>query len=156
MSQSPSWDRMAVWREFIATYSRIMSALDEDMRKQSDLPLSWFDVLVQLSEAPGMRLRMQELASSVMLTRSGLTRRVDRMVAAGLVRREPLPGDRRSVSAVLTEEGFQRLLSVVPGYREKVERYFRGHLSDEDVEAMRRVFRRVLSATGDPLPVEEA
>ena len=90
MSQSPSWDRMAVWREFIATYSRIMSALDEDMRKQSDLPLSWFDVLVQLSEAPGMRLRMQELASSVMLTRSGLTRRVDRMVAAGLVRREPL------------------------------------------------------------------
>ena len=146
MSQSSNADRMQVWRDFLATYSRVMAALEEDLQSQSNLPLNWFDVLVQLSEAPDTRLRMQDLASFVMMTRSGLTRRIDRMVEAGLVRREPVPGDRRSAYTALTEEGFQKLLSVVPGHRDRVEQYFRSHLSEQDAEVMRHAFGRMLSA----------
>ena len=78
------------------------------------MPLGWYDVLLQLAEAPDHRLRMAELAERVLLSRSGLTRLVDRLAAEGLVTREPFPGDARGLYTVLTDAGLARLRAAAP------------------------------------------
>ena len=83
--------------------------LEADLLAEHQLPLASYDVLVQLVEAPERRLRMTELAERVLLSRSGLTRLVDRLEREGLVRREACDDDARGLFAVLTEDGFQRL-----------------------------------------------
>ena len=143
---------MQVWRDFLAAHAGVIEALGREMESEQALPLNWFDVLVHLSEAPGMRLRMQDLAASVLLSRSGLTRRIDRMVESGLVRREPSPEDRRSTYAVLTEEGLGKLLQLVPGHRRNVERYFRRHLSQRDARVLQTVFAKILDTAHDAGP----
>ena len=94
-----------MWRLFLETHSTVVKYLERRMLEQHGLQLSWWDVLQQLAGGPGGRLRMGELAESVLLTRSGITRLVDRMIEAGLVLREPFPGDRRGYYAVITQEG---------------------------------------------------
>ena len=75
------------------------------MQEQHGLPLAWGDVMQQLADGPKQGLRMSELADLVLLTRSGITRLVDRMIEAGLIVREPCPGDRRGYYAVITQKG---------------------------------------------------
>ena len=83
--------------------------LERDLLAEAELPLGWYDVLLQLAEAPERRLRMAELADRVLLSRSGLTRLVDRLAAEGLVTREPFPDDARGPYTVLTDAGLDRL-----------------------------------------------
>ena len=138
--------RMDVWRDFLASYNRVISALERETQEQDGLPLNWFDVLINLSEAPGGRLRMQDLAESVILTRSGLTRRIDRLVEAGLVRRDPSPDDRRGAYTSLTEKGRRTLKRVIPSHVRSVERLFRRHLSEQEVPVLRSAFAKILAA----------
>src|SRR4029079_19422359 len=77
-------ERLAVWREFLEAHALVVGALEAELDAERDLPLAWYDVLVSLAEAPGRRLRMQDLAARVLFSRSGLTRLLDRMVTAGL------------------------------------------------------------------------
>ncbi len=72
-----------MWRSFLETHSTVVKYLDRRMQEQHGLPLAWWDVLLQLADGPEGRLRMAELAESVLLTRSGITRLVDRMIGAG-------------------------------------------------------------------------
>ena len=146
MAKESQPDRMDVWRDFLATYAKVIGAVEQEMQAEDGLPLNWFDVLIQLYEAPDGRLRMQDLAESVMLTRSGLTRRIDRLAAAGLVRREPSPDDRRGMYTALTKEGRRILRRVVPSHVRHVEHHFRRHLSEEDAGALRAGFAKVLDA----------
>jgi DNA-binding MarR family transcriptional regulator len=111
-------------------------------------PLGWYDVLLELSVAPGRRLRMHELASAVVLSRSGLTRLVDRLERAGLLRREPTPEDRRGSFAVLTEEGKEMRRRMWPVYAKGIAEHFGGHLSDDEVRVLTGALKRV-SATRD-------
>lgn len=90
----------------------------------------WFDVLSRLADAPPVGLRMQELEELALFTRGGLTRLVDRIEAAGLVRREPVPGDRRGVRVVLTDEGRQRYAAAIARHLEVIEREFGRRLTD--------------------------
>lgn len=117
-------DELAVWRAFLRAHARVVRTLEADLLAEHDLPLAWYDVMVQLVEAPGRRVRMTELADRVLLSRSGLTRLVDRMVGAGLVRREPCDTDARGYYAVLTDEGYARLRSAagthLRGVRDRV------------------------------------
>jgi DNA-binding MarR family transcriptional regulator len=106
-------------------------------------PLSWYDVLLELSAAPGCRLRMHELASAVVLSRSGLTRLVDRLEKAGLLRREPDPEDGRGSFAVLTDEGVKTREKMWPVYARGIAEYFGAHVSDEEAEVLGRVLGRV-------------
>ncbi len=76
------------WRDFVQTFGTVMHQLDQDMQADQDTPLAWFDVLVHLNEAPEGRLRMHELAESLVLVPSSLTRLIDRMNSAGLLRSE--------------------------------------------------------------------
>lgn len=116
------------------------------MESEEGLPLSWFDVLIQLSFAPEGQMRMHDLLPSLMLTRSGLTRRIDRMEDAGLVRRTGCSDDARGVVVVLTPSGLDRLRRVAPLHARRVQAYFARHMSDEELMTLGAVFRRILAA----------
>ncbi|HET7495878.1 MAG TPA: MarR family transcriptional regulator [Candidatus Limnocylindrales bacterium] len=112
------------WRGVLFTSARVLRMADSDMVQHDGFPLTWFDVLSRLADAGPAGLRMQELEEVALFTRSGLTRLVDRIEAAGLVRREPVPGDRRGVRVVLTAAGRQRYVAAIARHRELIEREF--------------------------------
>lgn len=134
---------LAAWRAFLEAHARVTEALGRELREQEGLPLAWYDVLVQLSEADDRRRRMQELADAVLLSKSGLTRLIDRMESAGLVRRVECDTDRRGTLAELTEEGFERLAATAPTHLDGVRRHFTDHLDDEEAEILGRALRRI-------------
>ena len=97
--------RLAAWRSFLRTHTHLLRRLGQDLQTHHKIALASYDVLVQLAEAPEDRLRMSELAEAVLLSRSGLTRLVDRLQREGLVERQPDPGDARGLFTVLTPFG---------------------------------------------------
>ena len=135
-----------MWRAFLETHSTVVKYLERRMQEQHSLPLSWWDVLQQLSDGPEGRLRMGDLADSVLLTRSGITRLVDRMIVAGLVAREPCPGDRRGYYAVITQLGLDTIEKVGPDHSKDAWEVFLGHITEEEAALLGAVFKRVLAA----------
>jgi len=101
-----------------------MRLLESELAQADALPLASYDVIVQLAEAPQHRLRMSEIADRVLLSRSGLTRLVDRLAREGLVVREPCVDDARGMYAVLTEAGLDRLRESARVHLPGVERHF--------------------------------
>ena len=97
---SPEW--FDAWRGVLFAHGQVIREIEKYLQAEHQLPLSWFDVLGRLASAPSARLRMSELSEAALFTRSGLTRLVDRIEEAGLVRRERIADDRRGVSVVLT------------------------------------------------------
>ena len=137
---------LQMWRSFLLTHSTVVKYLERRMEQQHGLALSWWDVLLQLADGPDGRLRMGELAESVLLTRSGITRLVDRMIVAGLVDREPYPGDRRGYYAVITQKGRDTIERVGPDHSRDAWKVFLGHITEEEAVLLGRVFKRVLAA----------
>jgi DNA-binding MarR family transcriptional regulator len=125
---------------------------------RSLLSLEHYDVLLCLKRAPGgeTRLRLSELAKAVTLSRSGLTRLVDRLEKAGLLRREACPSDRRGAFAVLTPKGSDALRRTWPAYARAIQEHFARHLSDEEAAVLARAFGRILRALATPGPEAEA
>ncbi|MDP9187661.1 MAG: MarR family transcriptional regulator [Actinomycetota bacterium] len=111
MQSKLTGDEQLVWGGFLRTHARLIRELDHELRREHELPLSSYDVLTQLGSAPDERMRMSELADAVLLSRSGLTRLVDRLVSEGLIERRDCPDDARGLLAALT-----------PGGRELLER----------------------------------
>jgi DNA-binding MarR family transcriptional regulator len=109
--RAPSAEEIAVWRAFLRAHAQLIRTLEAELAHAADLPIASYDVLVQLAEAFDHRLRMTDLADRVLLSRSGLTRMIDRLERDGLVRREPVPDDARGMYAVLTRAGVDRLRS---------------------------------------------
>jgi DNA-binding MarR family transcriptional regulator len=142
-------EQLAAWRAFLEAHAIVVRVLEREMQEEQGLPLTWYEVLVHLSEAPGCRLRPQALAQSVLLTRSGITRLVDRMVTAGLVKREPYSGDRRGSYVVMTEEGKGALQRAAPGHSRGVGEHFIRHLTAEEIRVLESVFARVLQRKRD-------
>jgi len=138
-----------VWELTLRTVTGLVRAFEEDM-KADGFTLPWYDVLIQLVEAPEQRLRMQDLADAVILSRSGLSRLVDRMEEAGLVRREPVPDDRRGAYAVLTEEGRATYGRLAPGHWRKIDERFSNRLASSDLRALRRAMRKLGVALDEP------
>lgn len=108
---APSPEEIAVWRAFLRAHARLIRTLEAELGQAADLPIASYDVLVQLAEAPDHRLRMTDLADRVLLSRSGLTRMIDRLERGALVRREPVADDARGMYAVITRAGVDRLRS---------------------------------------------
>lgn len=113
----------AVWRRLLAVERRIRERLDHELHESHGLSLGDYDVLVHLSEAPGRSLRMSELAERLLLSRSGLTRRVDGLVRNSWVERKACPDDGRGALAVLTEAGMGLLRTAAPTHVRGVRRY---------------------------------
>jgi DNA-binding MarR family transcriptional regulator len=121
-----------VWRLLLAVESRLRDRLDSELRTIHDVSLGDYAVLVNLSEAAGQALRMSELADRLVISRSGLTRRVDAMERRGLVRRRPCPEDGRGSMAELTSAGFDLLRRAAPTHVAGVRRYLVDVLGDLD------------------------
>ena len=138
----PDPERLAVWRSFLIAHAAITRVLEHELQAERDLPLSWYDVLLQLHEAGG-RLRMQELAVQLVVNKSSLTRLVDRLEHEGYVLREPSPEDGRGYYAVLTRDGRDALRWAAPTHLRGVQEHFAQYLTDSDVVALQRVFAKL-------------
>ena len=138
--------RNVLWRNFLTAHAAAIDRIEDDLGGAEVLPLSWYDVLLALYEAPEHRLRMHELASAILVTRGSLTRLVARIEQAGLLRREPDPEDGRGLYAALTERGMEALRTTWPIYARGIAEHFGRHLADEEVEVLDRAFSRILSA----------
>lgn len=127
---------MQAWRSLLSAHSRLIARLDAELQASQGMSVSDYGVLVQLSEAEGGRMRMSELAERLLLSPSGLTRRLDGLVSAGLVDRARCPTDRRGAFAVLTEAGRSRLEQAAPDHVDQVRRHFVDRLSRRQLEAL--------------------
>jgi len=127
---------LASWRAFLRAHARVMRVLEVELQSEQGLSLADYDVLVQLSEAPPDGLRMSELADSVLLSRSGLTRLVDRLVSAGYVDRRPCPDDARGRMAVLTAAGLARLRSAAPTHLRGVREHVLSRLTPQELSEL--------------------
>jgi DNA-binding MarR family transcriptional regulator len=146
MPARPDPASLSAWRLLLEAHATVTELLEDELVAERGLPLSRYDVLLNLAEAPDSRLRMQELSASVLLSKSGLSRLVDRMVEAGLVRRERCEDDRRGWFAVLTDQGRSALRRAAPVHLRGIEEHFTRHLEPEEVEAMTAALKRVVAA----------
>jgi DNA-binding MarR family transcriptional regulator len=139
---------LSVWRTFLRAHASITRQLEHDLAAEHMLPLPSYDVLLQLAESPQRRLRMTDLADRVLLSRSGLTRLVDRLTAEGLVDREPCPSDARGTFTVLTEAGLARLREAAPTHLRGIEEHVTSRLSAEELDQLGQLLRRLLPEAG--------
>ena len=141
-------DEQAAWRPFVALLFRFPALLDAQLQK--DAGISHFDymVLSSLSEAPDRTLRMSQLAAMASGSVSRLSHVVSRLEAKGWVRRESSPGDGRSVNAVLTEPGWQKVVETAPGHVAAVRRLLIDTLSPEELRSLGQTSARILKAQG--------
>ncbi len=138
--------RLAAWRAFLYAHAAVIEAIERDLATAGAVPLGTYDVLVALHEAPEGRLRMSDLARRIVLNRSTLTRRVDRLEAEALLRRERCGRDRRATYAVLTEAGAAALRRAWPIYARGIAAYFGRHLSDTEAAVLAEALARVQAA----------
>jgi DNA-binding MarR family transcriptional regulator len=136
---------LAAWRLFLRAHAHVTRALEAELVTEHELPLASYDVLVQLSEAPGRALRMTELAERVLLSRSGLTRLVDRLERDGLVTRQACPSDARGTEAVLTPAGLERLRTAWPTHLRGVVEHVTGRLSAEEVTTLAALLGKLVA-----------
>jgi DNA-binding MarR family transcriptional regulator len=146
MDVEPDETQLAAWRAFLNAHAAAVGAIERDLAAAGCISLTWYDVLVALWEAPDHRLRLHELAQAVVLSRSGLTRLLDRLEAAGLIRREPCADDRRGAYAILTDAGRVAQLKAWPVYARGIATHFGNHLSPEEAEVLANVLSRIALA----------
>jgi DNA-binding MarR family transcriptional regulator len=132
-----------VWRAFIQTHARLIHKLDEELQAAHGVSLAEYDALLQLANAPDRRLRMSALADRVLLSRSGITRLVDRLEADGMVERAACPTDARGSMASITHLGVARLRAASKTHLDGVRRYFLDVIAAEDQAVMQRSLERV-------------
>ncbi|MEI6763097.1 MAG: MarR family transcriptional regulator [Actinomycetes bacterium] len=135
---------MKAWRSYIIASRRMLEALDSDLAG-FELTMADYEVLAQLSDAPGRKLRMSELAEIAMVSKSRLSHRMKVMEAAGWVKREECPEDRRGYFAVMTDKGFKAIEKAAPTHVGSVRNRFLDHLTVKDQEDLAKIFDRVQS-----------
>lgn len=140
---SPRDPRLAAWSAFLRAHARVIRDLESELQAEQRMALTDYDVLVQLANAGDHRLRMSELADRLLLSRSGATRLVDRLVTQGLVERAVCDEDRRGQWASLTEAGYDRLRQASPTHLRGVAEHFLDRLSADDLTALERAFTRL-------------
>jgi DNA-binding MarR family transcriptional regulator len=143
-------EQRAAWAGFIRVHASIVRELDAELRAAHGLPLSSFDVLVQLSLAPEGRMQMHELAEAVHLSRSGLTRLVDRLERQGLLERRRGERDPRRVFASITRRGLDRLAETTPTHLAGVRRRFLERLSQTQVKQLAAAWDQLLDSEPEP------
>ena len=119
---------LATWRAFLNAHARVTRAIGRELDAAGLPDLAWYDLLWTLYRAPGRSLRVKELAEQVVLSPTAMSRFVDRVEAAGCVRREPDPADRRALQVTLTGDGVELLRRMWPVYARGIERHFAAHL----------------------------
>jgi DNA-binding MarR family transcriptional regulator len=135
---------LGAWRGFLRVHAALAKQLDAELAAEHDLPLSSYEVLITLQTAPGQRCRMAELADRVLLSRSGMTRLVDRLEREGLLERDTCTSDGRGTFAVLTEAGEALLARARPTHLQGVRDRFLRHFTGEELTALALLWERIL------------
>jgi DNA-binding MarR family transcriptional regulator len=139
-----SAEELGAWRGLLRVHSALVKALDAELLAEHDLPLTSYEVLINLQAAPGRRRRLAELADSVLLSRSGMTRLVDRLERDGLLERDMCSSDGRGVYAVLTDKGENLLSRARATHLDGVRERFLRHFSKTELQALGDHWERVL------------
>jgi len=140
--------RLRAWRAFLFAQAAVLRELETDLVAEQRISLGEYDALVQLAIPEDRRLRMSELAERLVISRSGVTRLVDRLENQGLVVRSLCAPDGRGAYAVLTEAGLLRLRDAVPSHLRHVEQHFLSLIGSADLDAIERAMTNVAQATG--------
>jgi DNA-binding MarR family transcriptional regulator len=139
---SPTREQLVVWRTFLEAAFALIDILDAELQQEREISLRWYDVLVHLEEAEH-GIRMNELASRILASKSGLTRVIDRMEEAGLVERRRPAGDRRVIEIVMTPAGQKALANARAVHRRGINEHFTQHLNKRDLQALSRALEKV-------------
>jgi DNA-binding MarR family transcriptional regulator len=140
---------LGAWRGLLRVYWSLFRALDAEMEAEHGLPLTSYEVLIHLADTPEGKMRMRDLADAALLSRSGLTRLVDRLERDGLIERASCPSDARGAYAVITEKGRDLLARARPAHRNGVRRRFLDRFDEDELLRMGEFWERVLpGATG--------
>ncbi len=140
--------RIEPWRAFLQAHARITRRLDEELRAEHDLSLAEYDALLTIADAPGRRIRMRQLADRVILSKSGVTRLIDRLVLDGLVQRDACLSDARGAEAVLTTAGLDRLRRASRTHLRGIDEHFLAAVDDADLSVIERSMRAVADRAG--------
>ena len=135
---------IAAWSAFLRAHASAVPRVDGEVRRRTGLPLTWYDVLLELNAAPGRRLRMHDLGEAVVLSRTRVSRIVDELVGANFVCREPNPDDRRSSYAAITAEGKAQLRRAAPVYLDAIRKHFVAALEPQHVSAVEAAMSAVI------------
>ena len=138
-------EELRLWRAFLAAQAAIVPGIESELGGLTEVSLGDLEVLVALNESGG-QMRMAELADAISASRSGLTRRVDRLKNQGLVDRASVPSDKRGAYAVITDRGTRHLEDVLPGYQSVVSRRFLSVLNSEERNTLLRLLERLTDA----------
>ncbi|MGH2464619.1 MAG: MarR family winged helix-turn-helix transcriptional regulator [Candidatus Limnocylindrales bacterium] len=154
---SPRDPRLDTWRAFLAAHALLTRRLDEDLRTGEGLTLGEYSALLQVAEAPGRSLRMNQLATGIFLSRSGVTRLIDRLEADGLIERSTCTDDGRGALAVLTDAGLNRLRAAAGTHLSGIARYFLEVVPAGELEHLAGTFQAIgdrVRAEGEPVCFE--
>jgi DNA-binding MarR family transcriptional regulator len=152
VAETPSQAHVHAWRLLLESQALVVERVEAALAEHGLPPLAWYDVLWALREAPGRRLRQSRLADAVVMSRSGLSRLVDRIEAAGLLRREAAPSDRRGTEVLLTPEGAAMLRRMWAVYGDGIARGFAAALPEP--EALADALAPVVAALrAEPQPI---
>ena len=138
-----SREELGAWRGLLRVHAGMTKALDAELMREHRLPLSSYEVLLFLADSPGGRLRMSELADGVLLSRSGLTRLVDRMERDGLLRRRPCEQDQRGWFAEITDDGRELFARARRTHLDGVRARFLSHLSGDEQRTLAALWEKV-------------
>lgn len=144
----PRDQRLAPWRAFLLAHARVVRQLDEELRAEHDLTIGEYDALVTIAQAPERRIRMRQLADEVTLSKSGVTRLIDRLVDDGLVERSACLSDARGAEAVLTEGGLARLRSASRTHLRGIHEHFLAILGADDLDTVERTMSLLAGHAG--------
>jgi DNA-binding MarR family transcriptional regulator len=144
MADRPSPEHVAAWRALLTVHADLTERIDAALRDAGVIPLRWYDALLCLYEAPGRRLRLADMARAALLSRSGLSRLVDRLEAAGLLTREPCEDDARGAYAVLTPDGLQALRRCWKVYGPQIEALVGRRLPSAEARRLAELLGRLL------------
>jgi DNA-binding MarR family transcriptional regulator len=144
----PSDPRLEPWRAFLQAHARISRRLDEELRAEHDLSLAEYDALLTIADAPGRRIRMRQLADRVILSKSGVTRLIDRLVLDGLAQRDACLSDARGAEAVLTTAGLDRLRRASRTHLRGIDEHFISAVNEADLAVIQRSMRAVAERAG--------
>ncbi|MEV4641242.1 MarR family transcriptional regulator [Actinoplanes sp. NPDC049548] len=136
---------VAAWAALLRVHAAVVPQLDRELQSTCGLPLTWYDVLLELNSAPGRRLSMGELGQRAVVSRTRVSRVVDQLVAAGLVAREANPDDRRSAFATITDAGRTRLRAAAPVYLDGIRRHFTSRMTAAESATVARALEKVLA-----------
>jgi DNA-binding MarR family transcriptional regulator len=139
-------DPVAAWQAVLRAQNRALRAIEQDLADKGLIPLSWYDVLLELNAAPGRQLRMQDLAARVVLSRTRVSRLVSELERVGYIERVPDPDDGRATLARITPEGRAARRLAAPAYLAGIEKHFSRHLTAAQQDAVAKGLQRVVDA----------